>query len=70
MQSFEQRQTRDSESTKLSTKLALLVGALLVLILVTALSIPGGYVDAEQATQVSSETQANAAAIHDRQASR
>jgi cell division protein FtsB len=70
MQSFEEGPTRGSESTKLSAKLALLVGALLALILVTALTIQGGYVDVEQATQVSAETQATAAAIHDRQASR
>jgi len=54
MQSFGERQTEDTlEPITLSTKLALFVGALLVLALVTFVGVHGGYVDVEQATDAS-----------------
>jgi hypothetical protein len=64
MQSFEEGQARDTEPTKLSTKLALLAGGLLVLAVVTVLGLQGRYIDVEQAVQVS-ETAPTAVAIHD-----
>jgi len=72
MQSFEEGQMEDSlEPITLSTKLAILAGALLVLALVTFVSVQGGYVDVEQATEASPATTATAAvAIRDRQANR
>jgi len=69
MQSFEEGQTEDLlEPIALSTKLAILAGALVVLALVTFVSVHGGYVDVEQATEGSPAITATAAvAIHDRQ---
>jgi hypothetical protein len=64
MQSFEEGQGRETEPTKLSTKLALLAGALLVLVVVTVLGLQGRYIDVEQAVQVS-DTEPTAVAIRD-----
>jgi hypothetical protein len=52
MQSFDESETKETESTKLSTRLALLVGALAVLVVVTVLGLQGRYIDVEQAVQV------------------
>ncbi len=70
MQSFEERELRETEPTELATNLALLGGALLVLLVVIVLALRVGYVDGEQATQVSTETAPPAVAIHDQQATR
>ena len=71
MQSFEEASQQDTpEPTKLSTTLALLAGALLVLLLVTVIGMSGGYVDVEQAVQASPETTATTVAIHDKQTNR
>ena len=64
MQSFEEGHTGNtSEPITLSTKLALLAGAVLVLILVTFVSVNGGYVDVEQATQASPATTTTTASV-------
>jgi hypothetical protein len=52
MQSFDEGETKETESTKLSTRLALLVGALAVLVVVTVLGLQGRYIDVEQAVHV------------------
>ena len=69
MQSFEEGEARDTEPTKLSTKLAFFAGALLVLVVVTILGLQGRYIDVEQAVQVS-ETAPTAVAIHDSKTNR
>jgi hypothetical protein len=69
MQSFEEGEARDTEPTRLSTKLALLAGAVLVLVVVAVLGLQGRYVDVEQAVQLT-ETAPTAVAIHDSKTSR
>jgi hypothetical protein len=69
MQSFEEGEARDTEPAKLSTKLALLAGAVLVLIVVAVLGLQGRYVDVEQAVQLT-ETAPTAVAIHDSKTNR
>jgi hypothetical protein len=63
MQSYEEHSENSSEPITLSTKLALLAGALLVLALVTFIGVQGGYVDVEQATAASPTTTTAAVAI-------
>jgi len=63
MESFEDAVARDSERTKLSTKLAVLACALVVLVVVAVLGLQGQYIDVEQASQVS-EAPPTAVAIH------
>ena len=64
MQSLEQGHSGDTRTPiTLSTKLALLAGALLVLAVVTFVSVHGGYVDVEQATDGSLATTTAAVAI-------
>jgi hypothetical protein len=70
MQSFEERELRETEPTELSGNLALLGGGLLVLLVVVVLALKVGYTDVDQATQVSTETPPPAVAIHDSTASR
>jgi hypothetical protein len=64
MQAFEEEHSESTpEPITLSTKLALLAGALLVLALVTFIGVHGGYVDVEQATDASPTTATSAVAI-------
>jgi hypothetical protein len=69
MESFEDGIAKDTERTKLATKLAVLAGVVVILVVVTFLGVHGHYIDVEQVTHVSEATP-TAVAVHDTKTSR
>ena len=71
MQAFQENKApQESRPTKPSTRLALLLGVLLIVVWATVLTVQGRYVDAEHGAGAPAESPNATVAIHDQQAQR